>query len=62
MVYTGEPLHDYSQIHAMHHFIQPCDTGDGEKNKIVMNGAIDYCLQHPQWRLSLQTHKLIGVR
>ncbi len=62
VVYTGEPLHDYSQIHAMHHFIQPCDTGDGEKNKIVMNGAIDYCLQHPQWRLSLQTHKLIGVR
>jgi len=24
--------------------------------------AIDYCLRHPQWRLSLQTHKAIGIR
>jgi organic radical activating enzyme len=24
--------------------------------------AIDYCLRHPQWRLSLQTHKSLGIR
>jgi len=24
--------------------------------------ATQYCLEHPQWRLSLQTHKLIGIR
>ena len=24
--------------------------------------TIDYCLQHPQWRLSLQTHKTLGIR
>ena len=24
--------------------------------------AIDYCLRHPQWRLSLQTHKTVGIR
>jgi organic radical activating enzyme len=24
--------------------------------------AVDYCLQHPQWRLSLQTHKTLGIR
>jgi organic radical activating enzyme len=24
--------------------------------------AVAYCLQHPQWRLSLQTHKLLGIR
>ena len=24
--------------------------------------AIDYCLRHPQWRLSLQTHKSVGIR
>jgi 7-carboxy-7-deazaguanine synthase len=23
--------------------------------------AVRYCLQHPQWRLSLQTHKLLGI-
>lgn len=62
VVYTGTTLPDYSQIHATHHFIQPCDTGDCKKNNFILKGAIDYCLQHPQWRLSLQTHKLIGVR
>jgi 7-carboxy-7-deazaguanine synthase len=24
--------------------------------------AVDYCLHHPQWRLSLQTHKTLGIR
>ena len=24
--------------------------------------AIEYCLAHPQWRLSLQTHKFVGIR
>jgi organic radical activating enzyme len=24
--------------------------------------AVDYCLSHPQWRLSLQTHKTLGIR
>ena len=24
--------------------------------------AVDYCLQHPQWRLSVQTHKTLGIR
>ena len=24
--------------------------------------AVDYCLAHPQWRLSLQTHKITGIR
>jgi organic radical activating enzyme len=23
--------------------------------------AVNYCLQHPQWRLSLQTHKILGI-
>jgi organic radical activating enzyme len=24
--------------------------------------AVDYCLRHPQWRLSVQTHKTLGIR
>jgi 7-carboxy-7-deazaguanine synthase len=24
--------------------------------------AVEYCLAHPRWRLSLQTHKLLGLR
>lgn len=39
--------------------LQPMDGPDLEKNTRL---TIDYCLKHPQWRFSLQTHKVIGVR
>jgi 7-carboxy-7-deazaguanine synthase (Cx14CxxC type) len=42
-----------------HFFLQPCDGPDIDQNR---QAAIDYCLTHPRWRLSLQTHKLIGLR
>ena len=40
-------------------FLQPMDGPDAETNTQL---AIDYCMQHPKWRLSLQTHKLLGLR
>ncbi|HWX89377.1 MAG TPA: 7-carboxy-7-deazaguanine synthase [Rhizomicrobium sp.] len=40
-------------------FLQPMDNLDRAANT---EGATRYCLEHPQWRLSLQTHKLIGIR
>jgi len=39
--------------------LQPMDGPDVNENTAR---AIDYCLQHPQWRLSVQTHKTIGIR
>ncbi len=39
--------------------LQPMDGDDFEEN---LAATIRYCLGHPKWRLSLQTHKLIGVR
>jgi 7-carboxy-7-deazaguanine synthase (Cx14CxxC type) len=41
-----------------HFFLQPMDGAEREANT---RAAIQYCLAHPQWRLSLQTHKLIGI-
>ncbi|HEX7718828.1 MAG TPA: 7-carboxy-7-deazaguanine synthase [Woeseiaceae bacterium] len=41
-----------------HHFLQPLDDANKDKNTLA---AIEYCLQHPQWKLSLQMHKLIGI-
>ena len=41
-----------------HFFIQPLDNADKNANT---RAAIQYCLDHPRWRLSLQTHKLIGI-
>ena len=40
-------------------FLQPMDNQDRAANT---EAATRYCLEHPQWRLSLQTHKLIGIR
>ena len=42
-------------------YLQPCDTGDERRNKAITQQCVDYIKAHPQWRLSLQTHKLIGI-
>ena len=40
-------------------FLQPMDSNSGTLN---LRAAIEYCLTHPQWRLSVQMHKLVGLR
>ena len=39
-------------------FLQPMDGPEREANTAA---AVRYCLEHPRWRLSLQTHKLLGI-
>jgi 7-carboxy-7-deazaguanine synthase len=41
-----------------HFFLQPMDGPERERNTQL---ALRYCLDHPQWRLSLQTHKVLGI-
>lgn len=41
-----------------HFFLQPLDCPD---RSATMRAALDYCLAHPKWRLSLQTHKFLGI-
>ena len=38
------------------------DAGDEATTRENTQAALAYCLAHPQWRLSLQTHKLVGIR
>jgi 7-carboxy-7-deazaguanine synthase len=42
-----------------HFFLQPMDGARVAENT---RAALSYCLEHPQWKLSLQTHKLLGIR
>lgn len=42
-----------------HFFLQPMDGPQREANTQL---ALQYCLAHPRWRLSLQTHKFLGIR
>ena len=45
---------------AFRHFLlQPMDGPDQAANT---RAALAYCLAHPQWRLSVQTHKVVGIR
>lgn len=41
-----------------HFFLQPMDGADRARNTAL---AVGYCLAHPEWRLSLQTHKMLGI-
>ena len=43
-------------------YLQPCDTGDAEHNTRIIQQCIDYIKEHPQWRLSLQAHKLANFK
>ena len=49
----------FEMLEFDHFLLQPMDGPDLEKNT---QATIDYCLAHPKWRFSLQTHKVIGVR
>lgn len=62
VVFTGTPPAVYPGLEAGHRFLQPCDTGDEAENRRLVAGAVAWCKAHPQWRLSLQTHKVIGIR
>jgi 7-carboxy-7-deazaguanine synthase (Cx14CxxC type) len=42
-----------------HFLLQPMDGPAAARDT---RAAVDYCLAHPRWRLSLQTHKTIGVK
>ena len=52
----------YANINVTHRFLQPCDTGDPEKNAEITKKTIEFCKEHPEWRLSLQTHKILNIR
>jgi len=48
----------YAHLPFDHFFLQPMDGPDQAGNT---RRALEYCLTHPEWRLSLQTHKMLGI-
>ena len=42
--------------------LQPLDAGDDDATRRNVRATLEYCLAHPRWRLSLQTHKLLDIR
>lgn len=62
VVYNGEnePL-KYERLGRLK-YIQPCDTGDASKNTEIIAKSVEWLKEHPDWKLSLQTQKIINVR
>ncbi|MEM9810883.1 MAG: 7-carboxy-7-deazaguanine synthase [Pseudomonadota bacterium] len=55
---TGAEPERFSDWDFQHFFLQPMDSPAQDENIAL---ATDYCRRNPAWRLSLQTHKLIGI-
>jgi organic radical activating enzyme len=53
----GDPER-YADLEFRHFFLQPMDGPDRDAHTAA---AIAYCKAHPQWRLSVQTHKYLGI-
>lgn len=53
------PPERFESLHFEQFFLQPMDGPDVDRNTRL---ALEYCLAHPRWKLSLQTHKLLGIR
>jgi organic radical activating enzyme len=54
----GAPPDDFATLEFQHFFLQPMDGPNLREN---MRRAVSYCLAHPQWRVSLQMHKMLGI-
>jgi 7-carboxy-7-deazaguanine synthase (Cx14CxxC type) len=55
----GAPPERYEHLAFAHFFLQPMD---GPARADHTRAAVEYCLAHPRWRLSVQSHKMIGIR
>jgi len=48
----------FEELEFDHFFLQPMDGPEVKQNTQL---ALEYCLAHPRWRISLQTHKILGI-
>jgi len=56
---VGARPRDFEALDFAHFLLQPMDGPQIAENTAA---AIDYCMSHPRWRLSVQIHKAIGIR
>ena len=55
---SGAMPEKFEDLDFKHFFLQPMDSPEQEENTLL---AIEYCKANPRWRLSLQTHKILGI-
>ncbi|MBQ7697268.1 MAG: radical SAM protein [Paludibacteraceae bacterium] len=72
VVYRGQDVEEwYGKLKAQHYFLQPCDlhfesrssgSNEGLQSYSTISETIAYILMHPHWQLSMQMHKVAGIR
>lgn len=72
VVYRGQDVEEwYGKLKAQHYFLQPCDLhfesrssgfDEGLQSYSTISETIAYILTHPHWQLSMQMHKVAGIR
>ncbi len=50
---------DFEHLNFDHFYLQPLDDNNTDTNQSL---TVNYCLENPKWKLSLQTHKLLGIK
>ncbi len=62
VVYCGQDLSVYDGIVATHRFLQPCFVTDAQECHRNVQACVQAVLDNPEWRLSLQTHRILDIR
>lgn len=62
VVYLGQDLTQYKGITATHRYLQPCWVSDEAQCRRNMQATVQAVMNNPQWRLSLQTHRILGIQ
>ena len=62
VVYLGQDLTQYDPITATHRYLQPCWVSDEAQCRRNMQATVQAVMNNPQWRLSLQTHRILGIQ
>lgn len=62
VVYLGQDLKQYDDIIAQYRFLQPCFSDNESQRESNTKACVEAVLNHPGWRLSLQTHRILNIR
>ena len=61
VVYLGQDLEQYDAIEAKYRFLQPCFVENEEQRKANMQACVEAVKTYPNWRLSLQIHRVLNI-
>ncbi len=62
VVYMGQNLSQYDNIETLNRFLQPCYCDDADERQCNLQACVEAVMTHNGWRLSLQIHRILGIR